>query len=87
MQLVLRSTSDLRVWKTVLVGLLIADFGHLYSVHSLGYAIYYRAWSWNAMHWGNIGFVYVGASKCSSSTVVPLIFLLEGGRLNQANVL
>ncbi|KAH8595619.1 hypothetical protein B0O99DRAFT_652073 [Bisporella sp. PMI_857] len=59
--LVLRSTSDLAVWKTVLFGLLIADLGHLYSVRSLGPAIYYEAWNWNAMHWGNVGFVYAGA--------------------------
>ena len=66
----LRSTSDLKVWKTVLFGLLLADIGHLYSVRSLGLGIYYRAWSWNAMHWGNIGFVYLGASKCSFSSRV-----------------
>ncbi|KAG9245193.1 hypothetical protein BJ878DRAFT_31602 [Calycina marina] len=61
--LVLRSTPDLRVWKTVLIGLLIADFGHLYSVKSLGLGLYLQPWSWNAMHWGNIGFVYAGASR------------------------
>lgn len=55
--LVLRSTSNLRVWKTVLFGLLLADVGHLYSVKSLGPEIYWEAWNWNAMHWGNVGFV------------------------------
>jgi len=59
--LVLRSTSDLRVWRTVLLGLLIADFGHLYSVKALGGELYWRFWEWNAMAWGNVGFVYVGA--------------------------
>jgi hypothetical protein len=59
--LVLRSTSNLKVWKTVLFGLLLADFGHLYSVKALGPEIYWNAWSWNAMHWGNVGFVYAGA--------------------------
>lgn len=44
-------------------GLLVADLGHLYSVKSLGLGIYFRAWGWNAMHWGNVGFVYIGASK------------------------
>jgi hypothetical protein len=58
--LVLRSTSDLRVWKTVLFGLLLADFGHLYSVSALGPEIYWSFWKWNAMDWGNIGFVYAG---------------------------
>ncbi|KAK5130624.1 hypothetical protein LTR08_001883 [Meristemomyces frigidus] len=60
--LVLRATADLRVWRTLLLGLLIADFGHIYSVHALGWAFYYRFWAWNAIHWGNLGFVYLGAS-------------------------
>jgi hypothetical protein len=60
--LVLRSTSNLRVWKTLLFGLLLADFGHLYSVRALGPEIYWEAWNWNAMYWGNVGFVYAGAS-------------------------
>lgn len=60
--LVLRSTSDLRVWKTVLLGLLIADLGHLYSVSSLGIEIYWNALLWNKMYWGNVGFVYAGAT-------------------------
>lgn len=62
--LVLRSTSDLRVWKTVLFGLLIADLGHLWSVRQLGLDIY-LPWNfarWNAIDWGNIPFVYLGAS-------------------------
>lgn len=60
--LVLRSTSDLRVWKTVLFGLLVADFGHLYSVKGLGWEVYWRVWEWNKMDWGNVGFVYAGAT-------------------------
>jgi len=59
---VLRATTDLRVWRVFLLGLLIADFGHLYSVHAMGWPVYYRFWEWNAMYWGNLGFVYVGAS-------------------------
>lgn len=60
--LVLRSTSDLRVWKTVLFGLLLADFGHLYSVNALGGDIYWNALKWNKMDWGNVAFVYAGAT-------------------------
>jgi len=60
--LVLRSTSDLRVWKTVLFGLLLADFGHLYSVKGLGADIYWNVLKWNRMDWGNVGFVYAGAT-------------------------
>ncbi|KAL0932420.1 uncharacterized protein CTRU02_213373 [Colletotrichum truncatum] len=60
--LVLRSTPDLQVWKTVLFVLLIADFGHLYTVRSLGIEVYYNFTQWNAIDWGNVPFVYVGAS-------------------------
>jgi hypothetical protein len=60
--LVLRASSDLRVWRTVLFGLLIADFGHLYSVKELGPEVYYNVLKWNAIDWGNVGFVYAGAT-------------------------
>lgn len=60
--LVLRSTGDLRVWKTVLFVLLIADLGHLYSVSAVGSDVYWSIRSWNAIDWGNIPFVYLGAS-------------------------
>jgi hypothetical protein len=60
--LVLRSTSDLRVWRTVLFGLLIADLGHLWSVKGLGGRIYYDVLRWNKIDWGNVGFVYMGAT-------------------------
>lgn len=60
--LVLRATSDLRVWKTLLFGLLIADFGHLYSCFPLGSSYYYDYQNWNAIAWGNIAFVYCGAT-------------------------
>ncbi|ROV99130.1 hypothetical protein VMCG_06577 [Cytospora schulzeri] len=61
--LVLRSTSDLRVWKSVLFILLLADLGHLWSLKELGWEIY-APWNfarWNAIDWGNIPFVYFGA--------------------------
>jgi hypothetical protein len=60
--LILRSTSDIRVWRTVLFGCLIADFGHLYSVSSLGPDIYWKITQWSIMDFGNVGFVYAGAS-------------------------
>jgi hypothetical protein len=60
--LVLRATNDLKVWKIFLLGLLIADFGHLFSVHDVGLSVYWECWNWNSMMWGNLGFVYVGAT-------------------------
>ena len=71
--LVLRSTADLKVWKAVLFCLLVADIGHLYSVHHLGLPIYLNVLDWNAIDFGNIGFVYVGA-------FMRLSFLLVYGR-------
>lgn len=62
--LVLRATVDLRVWKTVLFVLLVADLGHLYTVKALGLDVY-LPWNfarWNAIDWGNIPFVYLGAA-------------------------
>ncbi|KAF1834772.1 hypothetical protein BDW02DRAFT_568740 [Decorospora gaudefroyi] len=55
---VLRTTSDLKVWRVFLTGLLLADFGHLYSVLPVGTHIYWSYWRWNAIDWGNVPFVY-----------------------------
>ncbi|MCJ1274340.1 hypothetical protein MMC21_002135 [Puttea exsequens] len=60
--LVLRATSDLKVWRALIACLLIADLGHLYSVKALGLQIYWDVYQWNAIDWGNIAFVYAGAT-------------------------
>ena len=59
--LILRSSTDLKVWRTILFCLLLADFGHLYSVNAIGWDVYWKVLKWNAIDWGNVGFVYVGA--------------------------
>ncbi|KAJ6788977.1 hypothetical protein PWT90_02573 [Aphanocladium album] len=59
---VLRSTGDMRVWKAVLFVLLLADFGHLYSMKELGPQIYYNILGWNAGDLGNVPWVYAGAT-------------------------
>lgn len=59
---VLSSTSSLLTWRRLLMGLLIADFGHLVTMSPLGGEVFWRFWDWNAMVWGSVGFVYVGAS-------------------------
>lgn len=60
--LVLRAApADRRVWTTLLFGLLVADVGHLASLWRLDAGVYVRFWEWNAMAWGNLGVVYVGA--------------------------
>jgi hypothetical protein len=70
--LVLRATTDLKVWKTFLFGLLVADLGHLYSVHPVGSWVYWRFWDWNSIDWGNVPFVYFLA-------ISRVLFMLEIG--------
>lgn len=70
--LVLRATSDLKVWRALLFCLLIADIGHLYSVRAVGVHVYWDVFGWNAIDWGNVPFVYAGAS-------IRLAFLLGFG--------
>ncbi|GIZ40060.1 hypothetical protein CKM354_000341400 [Cercospora kikuchii] len=60
--LVLRSTRSRKVWNTLLLGLLIADFGHIYACKAAGLELYYSIWKWNVMWFGNLGFVYIGAT-------------------------
>lgn len=60
--LVLRSTTDMKVWRAVLFVLLVADFGHLYSMKELGPKIYYDVFGWNAGDLGNVLWVYAGAT-------------------------
>lgn len=60
--LVLRSTGDLKVWRAVLFCLLVGDVGHLYTVRELGIGVYYGVSGWNAIDWGNVPFVYLGAA-------------------------
>lgn len=59
----LRTTNDLAVWRVFLSGLLVADVGHVWSVReAVGWEGYWRVDGWNAMDWGNLGFVYVAAA-------------------------
>ncbi|THH12069.1 hypothetical protein EW145_g235 [Phellinidium pouzarii] len=71
--LVLSSTESLRTWRRLLFCLLVADIGHLATMHPLGVDAYWRFWDWNAMMWGSIGFVYMGAA-------MRLSFLAASGR-------
>jgi hypothetical protein len=77
--LVLRATSDLKVWRVFLAILLLADVGHLYSVAPVGVAIYWEYWRWNAIDWGNLGFVYFLA-------VTRTLFLLGVGAQSSVKV-
>lgn len=59
--LVLSSTTSRRTWNRLLFCLLIADFGHLVTMAPLGLDAFWKVWEWNAMLWGSVGFVYIGA--------------------------
>ena len=60
---VLRATNDLKVWRTLLAVLLVADIGHLIACFPAGgLSQYYDVTKWAAMDYGNIAFVYVGAT-------------------------
>ncbi|XPS81213.1 hypothetical protein M3J09_013153 [Ascochyta lentis] len=57
--LILRVTTEYSVWKALIVVLLVADVGHLYSVLPLGFSrAFLQWWNWNAIDWGNVGWVY-----------------------------
>ncbi|KAI0303912.1 hypothetical protein BC826DRAFT_980380 [Russula brevipes] len=60
--LVLSSTSSLKTWRRLLFGLLVADFGHLATMIPAGPEIFWNVSKWNAMAWGSVGFVYLGAT-------------------------
>ncbi|PPQ66985.1 hypothetical protein CVT26_009943 [Gymnopilus dilepis] len=59
---VLSSTNDVVIWRSLLFGLLVADFGHLITMAPLGGEVFWKFWDWNAMKWGSVGFVYLGAT-------------------------
>lgn len=83
--LVLRSTSDLRVWKTVLFCLLVGDLGHLYTVRELGLPIYWSFSQWNAIDWGNIPFVYLGATM-RIAFLADIGLGVKGRKLTKKNI-
>jgi hypothetical protein len=60
--LVLSSASSMTTWRRLLFGLLVADIGHLVTMSPAGMDVFWRVGSWNAMSWGSIGFVYIGAT-------------------------
>jgi hypothetical protein len=60
--LVLSSSSSKTVWRRLLFCLLLADFGHLATMIPLGPDTFWKVWEWNAILWGSVGFVYLGAS-------------------------
>ncbi|KAI0782629.1 hypothetical protein C8Q75DRAFT_786916 [Abortiporus biennis] len=65
--LVLSSTDSIKTWKRLLFVLLVADFGHLATMWPMAIQrglsqVYLDVLSWNIDMWGNVGFVYIGAT-------------------------
>lgn len=75
--LVLRSTNDVKVWRAVMISMLIADLGHLYSVGPLGWEVFYDVKNYNAIDYGNVLFVYAG-------TLTRSLFLLGFGQASSS---
>ncbi len=59
---VLRCTSDLRVWRLILLGCLLSDFAHLYAAcEAMDKSTMWAVHTWRKEEWGNIGTLYLGA--------------------------
>lgn len=71
--IVLRYSQDLRVWKAIILGILVCDVVHLYaSWHVLGTEVFLRPWLWRAEEWVNHILIYgPGAMR--------IAFLMEVG--------
>lgn len=57
--IVLRITSDLRVWKAIILGILICDFLHLYASWCAMGEAFVRPWLWRPEDAMNLGLLYV----------------------------
>lgn len=52
----LRLTNDIRVWKSILVGIFVCDILHLYaSWTSLGNDVFWNPLAWRVEDWANLG--------------------------------
>ncbi|MCJ1290689.1 hypothetical protein MMC34_002231 [Xylographa carneopallida] len=55
---VLRSTSDLRVWKAIVLGILICDLFHLYGTWEALGAAFWDPRLWRVEDWVNLAMLY-----------------------------
>ncbi|KAI0034365.1 hypothetical protein K488DRAFT_37885, partial [Vararia minispora EC-137] len=60
--LVLSNATSITTWRRLLFGLLVADIGHLITMAPVGSEVFWQAQRWNAMGWGSVPFVYLGAT-------------------------
>ena len=70
---VLRATSELRVWNAVLLGVLVCDVLHLYgSLRALGPDVFWNPVRWRGQDWTNLGLLW-------SMAVLRVCFLMGLG--------
>ena len=80
---VLALSPSRKTWRAVLTCFLVADFGHLASMYPLGVGVFYNVSEWNAMAWGSVGFVYLGATMRTAYLLG--IGLDDAGRLRSGD--
>lgn len=59
--LVLLQTRDLRIWRTILAGILVSDIGHAYALYAADPAAFVNAEKWRGEDWVNNGILVFGA--------------------------
>ncbi|KAF2003458.1 hypothetical protein P154DRAFT_94160 [Amniculicola lignicola CBS 123094] len=69
---VLRVAKDLRVWKTMLLGILLCDVLHLYASWQVMGGAFWNPTAWRGLEWGNHGMLI-------GMVAVRVAFLLEAG--------
>lgn len=70
---VLRITKDLKIWKIMLLGIMLCDFVHLYASWCvMGTAVFIRPWVWRPEDWLAVGTIW-------APLFVRLAFLAEVG--------
>lgn len=58
----LRYTSDVNIWRIIVLGCLLSDFAHLYAAWgAFGTTMFWAVHTWRSENWGNIGTLYLGA--------------------------
>lgn len=58
--IILRVTSDIKVWKALFVGMVISDVGHLFSLCVADPSTFFDVLSWRSTDWINEGTLLMG---------------------------
>ncbi|KAF2266321.1 hypothetical protein CC78DRAFT_154335 [Lojkania enalia] len=70
--IVLRTTKDLRVWRTIILGILVCDVLHLYAAWRVLGVSFWDPRDWRVEEWTNFGLLY-------GPGVIRVMFLLGIG--------